>query len=188
MVKVTDAINVIIRENLLYSLMINSGLANYTSLARKIQDQVEFVTRKKVKLNTIVKTLTSFKSEGTKTNAIEILKKSNLSVEYRYTEAYFNSIGDVSDEAMLVVREAGRYKCIMKAGDTNDLALIRITLPKESAGEPGITLLLTQYLNIFGIDVKNIYRLDTEIWLTVNVNQAAQITDRISRLLYNSEM
>ncbi|AKA49519.1 hypothetical protein IX51_10910 [uncultured archaeon] len=188
MVKVTDSINVIVRENLIYSLMINSGLANYTSLARKIQNQVEFVTGKKVKINTIVKTLTSYRSKEVDSNAIEILKKSNLSVEYKYTEGYFDSMKEVGDNAMLVVREAGRYKCIMKSDDTNDLAMIRIILPSESAGEPGITLLLTEYLNIFGIDVKNIYRLDTEIWLIVNVDQAGQITDRISKLLYSSEM
>lgn len=189
MIKVTDVINVIIRENLLYSLMMSSGLVNYTSLARKIKDQVEFVTGKSVKINTIVKTLTSYKDSGTsKSRAIEILKRSNLSVEYRYTEAYFDSMDDVGDEAMLVVREEGKFKCIMKSGDTNDLALIRISLPIESSGEPGITMLLTQYLNIFGIDVKNIYRLNTEIWLTVSVGQAAQITDQISKLLYYSGM
>lgn len=188
MVKVTDAINVIVRQNLLYSFMINSGLVNYTSLARKIKNQVEFMTGKQVKINTIVKTLTGIRVSESDTRAIDILKKSNLSVEYRYTESYSDRISDVGEGAMLAVRDGERYKCILRSDDTNDLALIRISLPEDSAGEPGVTLLVTEYLNIFEIRVKNIYRLDTEIWLTVNVQEAGQITDRISKLLYSSQM
>lgn len=188
MVKVTDAINTVIRENLLYSLMVNSGLANYTSLARRIQRKVGFMTGKEVKINTIVKTLTTMRSEGWECKAVEILKKSNLAVEYRYAEEYSDNLADISGDVMLVVKEGGRFRCIVKSRETNDLALIRIVLPPESAGEPGITLLVTEYLNIFGITVMNIYRLNTEIWLTVDVNHAGQITDRLSKLLYDSQM
>lgn len=188
MVKVTDAIDVIIKENLLYSFMINSGLVNYTSLARKIRNQVEFMTGREVKLNTIVKTLSSVKVSESDAKAIDILKRSNLSVEYRYTERYYDRLSEIGDNVMLAVMEGHQYRCILKSEDTNDLALIRITLPKESAGEPGVTLLITEYLNIFGIRVKNIYRLDTEIWLTVSVEDAGEITDRISKLLYSSQM
>ncbi len=186
MVKVTDAIDSIVRGNLLYSLMLNSGLANYTSLARKIRSQVEFLAGKEVKINTIVKFLTGFRVVESETRAIDILRRSNLTVEYKYTEAYLDSVKEAGDNAMLIVKEGIRYKCIMKSGDTNDLAMIRITLPGEASGEPGITLLLTEYLAIFGFAVKNIYRLDTEIWMTVGVGQAGEITDRLSKLLYNS--
>lgn len=188
MVKVTDAINVIIRENLLYSFMINSGLVNYTSLARKIRSQVEFMAGREVKLNTIVKTLSSVRVSESDARAIDILKRSNLTVEYRYTEKNYRKLGDAGEDTMLAVREGDMYRCILKSDDTNDLALIRIVLPSESSGEPGITLLVTEYLNIFGIRVKNIYRLDTEIWLTVNVEDAGEITDRISKLLYSSQI
>lgn len=186
MVKVTDAINAVIRENLLYSLVINSGLANYTSLARRIKKQVEFLTGKEVKLNTIVKTLTSLSVKEEDSKALNILKKSSLLVEYKYTEEYLDRIKDVSEKAMLVVREKNRIKCIVQSDESHDLALIRIQMPPEASGVPGITLFLTEYLSIYDINVRNIYRLDTEIWITVNVRDAGKITDHLGKLLYNS--
>lgn len=188
MVKVTDAINVIVKENLLYSFIINSGLANYTSLARRIKSQVEFLTGKDVKINTIVKTLTGLTIKEQDTKASDVLKKSSLSVEYKYTEKYYDDLKDVSSNAMLVVREKDKFKCIFQSGDSNDLALIRITMSPEASGIPGITLLLTEYLSIYDIKVRNIYRLDTEIWITVSVRDAGLITDHLSKLLYNSQM
>lgn len=186
MVKIADAVSVIVRDNLLYSLLISSGLINYTSLANRIKSQVDSITGKKVKVNTIVKILTGFKIENTNVKALDILRRSNLIAEYKYTERYFQNTGDFDKDIMLAVREGDRYKCILKSRETSDLALIRIILPKESAGEPGITLLITEYLNTVGLSVKNIYRLDTEIWITVSINEAGIVLDRLGKFFYNS--
>ncbi len=188
MVKTGDAIQEIVSKNILYSMLVNSGLANYTGLARKIQNQVESMTGTCVKLNTIVKTLSGIKSERKDFMALEILKKSNLTAEYKYSEEYLDDLAEAGDRLLLAVRENNRYRCILKSGKTSDLALIRILLPEESAGEPGITLLVVEYLNVFGLDIKNIYRLDTEIWLTVKISEAGQVLDKLGRFLFNSQL
>lgn len=186
MVKIADAVSVIVRDNLLYSLLINSGLVNYTSLANKIRGQVEAITGKEVKINTIVKVLTTLRVERADTEALEILKNSNIMAEYKYAEIYYDNIGEIGKGVMLAVREGNRYKCIEKSQETSDLALIRVILPQESAGEPGITLLITEYLSAVGLKIKNIYRLDTEIWITVSISDAGLVLDRLSKFFYNS--
>lgn len=186
MVKISDAVSVIVRDNLLYSLLISSGLINYTSLANRINGQVDSITGKKVKVNTIVKILTGFKVENTNVKTLDILRRSNLIAEYKYTERHFQSIEDFNEDIMLAVRDGDRYKCILKSREKSDLALIRVILPKESSGEPGLTLLITEYLNTVGLSVKNIYRLDTEIWITVSIAQAGIVLDRLGKFLYNS--
>ncbi len=188
MAKIADVVSVIIRNNLLYSLLISSGLVNHTSLANKIHNQVEAISGKKVKINTIVKVLTSLNLNKADTKALEILRNSNIMAEYKYTETYHDSIEDTGNQVMLAVKEENRYKCIEKSGKTNDLALIRVILPKESAGEPGITLLITEYLSASGLKTKNIYRLDTEIWITVSINHAGIVLDKLSNFFYNSQM
>lgn len=188
MVKIGDAIEEIVGQNLLYSMLIRSGLVNYTSLARKMKKQVDFITGSEVKVNTIVKALTGIKPRIPSKGALDILRKSNLMAEYRYTEGQYSSLDNLGDRVMLAVREANGYRCILRSEETSDLALIRILLPNEASGEPGITLLVVEYLNVFGLDIKNIYRLDTEIWLTVKISDAGMILDRLGKFLYNSQM
>lgn len=186
MVRIGDAIQEIVRENLLYSMLVNSGLVNYTGLARKIQKQVESITGSEVKINTIVKVLSGIKTEGKDVAALEILRKSSLVAEYRYVEQYQESLEGLDDRLMLAVRDGERYRCILKSVESTDLALIRILLPEESSGEPGITLLVVEYLNVFGLDIRNIYRLDKEIWLTVKISEAGMVLDKLGKFLYNS--
>lgn len=188
MVRTGDAIQEIVRGNLLYSMLINSGLANYTGLARKIRKQVESMTGGEVKINTIVKALTSLKADKEDHGALEILQNANLTAEYKYTEAYFDDLGGLGDRLLLAVKEEGSYRCILKSEKSTDLALIRILLPEESSGEPGITLLIVEYLNVVGMDIRNIYRLDKEIWLTVKISEAGMVLDRLGKFLYNSQM
>lgn len=188
MVKIADVVSVIVRNNILYSLLLSSGLVNHTSLANKIHSQVEAISGKKVKINTIVKVLTGMEVKKVDTMALEILRKSNIMAEYKYTEVYHDTIEEIGKHTMLAVNEGDMYKCIEKSSTTNDLALIRVVLPKESAGEPGITLLITEYLSASGLKTKNIYRLDTEIWITVSINHAGLVLDKLSNFFYNSQI
>ncbi len=186
MVRTGDAIQEIVKGNLLYSMLINSGLANYTGLARKIRKQVESMTGNEVKINTVVKALTSMKTESVDHGALEMLRNANLTAEYKYTEEYFESLENLGDRLLLAVKEGHSYRCILKSEKSTDLALIRILLPEESSGEPGITLLIVEYLNVVGMDIRNIYRLDREIWLTVKISEAGMVLDRLGKFLYNS--
>ncbi len=186
-VTTSEAIREIVGENILYSMLINSGLANYTGLARKIQNQVESMTGTQVKVNTIVKALSNISTENKDQKALEILKNSNLTAEYRYSEENVSSLEGLEDRLLLAVREGDSYRCILKSGKSSDLALIRILLPEAASGEPGITLLVVEYLNLFGLDIRNIYRLDTEIWLTVRMAEAGKVLDKLGRFLYVSQ-
>lgn len=186
MVKIADAIYSLVNQNLLYSLLVSSGLVNYTSLAKKIKVQVGAMTGKDVKTNTIVKVLTGMEQSRNDCRVTEILKNSNLVAEYRYTEKYCQNASEIGEDTILAVKEENHFRCIKKSEEKNDLALIRILLPKNSAGEPGITLLIVEYLNLFGLSVKNIYRLDTEIWLTITIGDAGIVLDRLSKFFYKS--
>lgn len=187
MVRIGDAIQEIVKQNLLYSMLLNTGLVNYASLARKIQKQVESITGNEVKINTIVKVLSGLKSEEGDSSVLEILRRSSLTAEYRYTEEYRDDIEGLGDRLMLAIKDGDGYRCILKSAESTDLALIRILLPEESSGEPGITLLVVQYLNVFGLDIRNIYRLDKEIWLTVKIAEAGAVLDKLGKFLYNSQ-
>lgn len=185
MVKIGDAIHEIINRNMIYSLLVSSGMANYTSLARRIQKKVEFITGGEVRINTIVKVLTGMKVTKSDEKIPDILGRSNIIAEYKYTEAHLKSPEEIGKDVMLAVKENDGYKCIIKSDRTNDLALIRILLPVDSSREPGITLLIVEYLNTFGLSIRNIYRLDTEVWITVNFADAGLILDRLGNFFYH---
>ncbi|MEM0139262.1 MAG: hypothetical protein QXZ44_01415 [Ferroplasma sp.] len=188
MVKISDSVKVIVSNNLIYSMVISSGLSNYTKIAENIKDKVEAMTGKNVKFNTIVKVLASMKTTTMQhAGDLNILKRSSLTIEYEYSILYFDDIRKVPDNSILVMKESNAYICIASTGNQNSkIALIKIILPKQSSFTPGLTLLITDYLMTYGINFTNIYRLDTEIWIIIDNSNAGKALYHLSNLLHEN--
>ncbi len=187
MTKASDAVKTIISNNNIYSLLINTGLVNYTKMAKKIKSRVEFLVGKKIKLNTIVKALTNIEVHGNDADTLDILKKSSLLLEYNYEERHSNNIDDVMNGAMLIVREKDGFTSLIKSNNINSFVIAKIMLPENALTTAGITLLITEFLTINGIQVRNIYRLSREIWIIVDSEVAGKVADALNRLLYQNE-
>ncbi|AAT43390.1 hypothetical protein [Picrophilus oshimae] len=187
MTKISDAVKVIVENNLVYSLSISSGMCNYTKLAQAIKSKVETMTGKDVKVNTIVKVLAGMKENAKSYDqSLDIFKKSSMTIEYKYNKVYCNNIREIPENSILVMKESNYYTCIANVNDEkSDFALIKILLPKESAFTPGLTLLITDYLMTYDIKFTNIYRLDTEIWIMIDNTNAGKALYHLSSLFYS---
>ncbi|WP_241761889.1 aspartate kinase [Thermoplasma acidophilum] len=159
---------------------------NYTKLAREIKSQVDFLTGKKVKINTIVKALTNIEIKSKPKDILLILKQSILTLEYNYKEITTENRNKIPDDAILVIKESNGYSAIIKTTDGNSLVIAKILLPPGSCTTAGITLLITEFLEINGVSVRNIYRLSKEIWIIVDSESAGKAADALNRLLYKS--
>lgn len=186
MTKINEAVNLLIGENPLYTMMLRSNVVNYSSLAKTIREKVEGITGKEVKVNTIVKCLTEISPSESTENQLEYLRKSNLSLEYKYAEKIQNTRPSLKENTVLVYRTGEEWKILSKDMEGGNLALIRIQLPLEAAGRPGITLFVVEYLLMHRIEVDKIYRFGTEILLVCNQEKADIIVRYLSELMFKS--
>ena len=93
--RIKDVVEKIIENNPLYSLAMRSGFVNFTSLSKSIKPTVDSMLEKDVKLNTLVKILSSLDIyAGSWDRQSKILKESNISMEYRYTEIELDKFPD----------------------------------------------------------------------------------------------
>ncbi len=186
--KINEAVNLIVQQNPLYAMMIRSNVANYTSLARVLKPMVENMVGKEVKVNTIVKSLTALTPGEGWEHQIDFLRKSNLSLEYRYAENVVSERPTLRDNVILAYRTDNRWKILSKAVDNGELALIRIELPEEAAKQPGLTLFVVEYLMMQRMEVEKIYRFDTEILLVCDQGKADVIVRHLSELIFKSHL
>lgn len=186
MATVSDSVRIIVNESPFYSTIIKSGLGNFASIARRIKPSVEILTGETVKLNTIVKVLSTFDSNTESVEDISLLKKSKLAVEYKYKEYDASNVSEIIEGTFLAFKTDRHYRCLISSDDDGEMALLRITLPELASGRPGLTLFIVQYLSIHGFKAKNIYRFDREIVLTANMKDAGKVVELISNLLYSS--
>ncbi|MCL4345574.1 MAG: hypothetical protein M1375_02010 [Candidatus Thermoplasmatota archaeon] len=187
MSKLRDVVINIVHGDPLYAILVGSGLVNYTSLAREIQDSVQNATGKQVKINTIVKVLTEEKIDTDSwSRQMNILSKADLSLEYRYEEKEVERIGPDCMDFAFAYRDRGRIKIITHSGEGGHLACIKVTLPEEGSEVPGLTFFIVRFLSIHGAKIERIYRLDREILLICNQNVADSIMTILSDLIIKS--
>ncbi len=183
---ISEATDLIINNNPIYSIMIKTGVVNYTSLARKIKAQVESMMGKEIKLNTLVKYITGITPNQEKDYQLEFLKKSNLSVEYKYSEKE-SSHFEVDEENLCLLYKMGNiYKSIKKNDPEGNLACIRVTLPENARRAPGITLFVVEFLELQQVNIEKIYRFDLEIMIICQVREASNVVSKLSDLLFSN--
>ncbi len=183
---VNDATDLIIENNPMYSLMIKSGIVNYTSLARKIKGQVESMIGREVKLNTLVKYITSITPSERDDYQINYLKKANLDVEFKFAEKEGKKFDPEEEDVFLVYKTLDGFKFLVRNDPAGNLACIRITLPKEAKKAPGITLFVVEFLSMQQISIEKIYRFDLEIIIVVAVDVASKVIASLSDLIFKS--
>jgi flagellar biosynthesis component FlhA len=83
--KVTDAVKKVVDENILYQIVLSSGLANLNALSRQIKNVVDSLTNEDVKLNTIEKALTKLINKNVAIENIST-RGTNVSLESGVTE------------------------------------------------------------------------------------------------------
>ncbi len=184
--KINDAVNLIVQQSPLYSMMLRSNVANYTDLARHLKPVIESMVGKEVKLNTIVKSISLLVPKENWELHFEYLRKSNLSLEYKYSEEIHAEKPLVTDDIILLYRTGDRWKSLKKDTMHGNLALIHIDMPEEAAKSPGLTLFVVQYLTMHGIGIEKIYRFDTEILLVAAQEAADLVIKHLSDLMFKS--
>ncbi|MGP6206954.1 hypothetical protein ACNF42_02825 [Cuniculiplasma sp. SKW3] len=187
MPKVKDVVRDIVQENPLYAILVGSGLVNYTSLAREIQQSVEKAVNKSVKINTIVKILTEEKipTDSWK-KQMNTLSRADLSLEYRYEERLVKTIGPDCSDFAFAYKNKDMISIITHNSKDGNLACIKVTLPEDGSDVPGLTFFIVQFLSIHGAKIERIYRLDREILLISNQSVADQIMSILSDLIIKS--
>lgn len=186
--RVNETVKLLVEQNPLYIMMLRSNVVNFTNLARLLKPSVQGIVGKEVKINTIVKGLTGIAPSETQEHQLDFLRKSNLSLEYRYDEKIFEERPTLKNNTVLLYKTGERWKVLSRDVVSGDLALIRIQLPEEAAGEPGLTLFVVEYLMMQRVEVEKIYRFDTEILLVCNQNKADIIVRYLSDLIFKSHL
>ena len=185
--KINDAVSLIVENNPIHALMVKSGVCNNTSLARRIKPSVDAMLGKDVKLNSIVKAISGLKPDESWDRQLEFLRSSNLTLEYRHSERE----GDVEslklDNFVLGYRDMGHIRIVERDVHDGNLACIRIRLPENASGVPGLSLFVVQYLMIQRHPVDRIYRLGREIMLICSTEEAEVILRHLSRLMFSRE-
>ena len=188
MAKINEAVGILVSNNPLYSILIKSNLVNYTNLAKALVPQVRALLKRDVKINTIVKALSLMTSHETEEETINFLSNANLSLEYKFLEKEVLNPGQIDPNFLVAYREDGTIKYLIGNESKGNLACIRISLPKEIAGKPGITLFLVQYLMMQHISIERIYRLSNQVILVSTLAEADSVVKHLSSLLYNSHL
>ncbi len=186
MAKINEAVGILVSNNPLYSILIKSNLVNYTDLARALLPQVQGLLNREVKINTIVKALSLLATHEPEEDIFDFLSKANLSLEYKFSEKEAHELKDIDPGFLIAYREESRIKYLIGNEMNGNLACIRISLPKEIAGKPGITLFLVQYLMMQHITLERIYRLSNQILLVSKLPEADLIVKHLSGLFYKS--
>ncbi len=182
--RIKDVVEKIIENNPLYSLAMRSGFVNFTSLSKSIKPTVDSMLEKDVKLNTLVKILSSLDIyAGSWDRQSKILKESNISMEYRYTEIELDKFPDEPINFLFAYQYRNKYRFIVQDQNRGNMACIRILLPDHGSDVPGITFTVAEYLSVQNIKIEKIYRLDREILLICNHNIADTVLKNLTDLI-----
>ncbi|GGM69933.1 hypothetical protein GCM10007108_05020 [Thermogymnomonas acidicola] len=187
MTTIKSAVMSVISSDPTYSMIVSSGLCNYTSMAKRIQRTVEVMLGRQVNLNSITKALTQIRIEPRYVNIFGIVSQATLWAEYGLNELQCGLNDRLPEGSLLVVRRDGYYTCLCKTGEPGKIALIRIRTPKEASNTPGLSLFITEYLYLNGVEFSNIYRLGNEIWITSDSENAGRILSILSDMIYRSQ-
>ncbi len=182
--KIKDVVEKVIENNPLYSIAMRSGFVNFTSLAKAIKPTVDDACVRDVKINTLVKILSEMKIyAGSWERQSKILKESNISLEYRYTEIELDHFPDTPLEFLFAYKYKNKFRFIVQDEEIGNMACIRIMLPEYGSDVPGITFTVVEYLSIQNIKIERIYRLDREILLICSHSIADTVLKNLSNII-----
>ncbi|MEM3811175.1 MAG: hypothetical protein QXV38_02620 [Conexivisphaerales archaeon] len=165
--KVTDAVKKVVDENILYQILLSSGLANLNALSRQIKNIVDSLSNENVKLNTIEKALTKLAS---KTAAIEDIstRDTNVSLESGVIEKVYDikSLNELNfSNVLLAIIDEGKVKAVIKGedhGSEQGMVLLKVSFSGSVKNIPYHPLIMM--FNTMGINIIHAFRFDRNIY------------------------
>ena len=181
--KVTEAVNKIIEENVFYQILLSSGLANLNAIAREIKSAVESLTGREVKLNTIEKALTKVSVAKTQVSSLsttgtEVELETGIS-ELSLTKEEFGKL-DFSKLILAIVDE-GNVKAIVKGGEaSSDLVILKVKFSGSRHEVPYHPLIMI--FNALNINLIHAFRFDRNVYFIMPRKDSLKALSAIEKL------
>jgi hypothetical protein len=182
-VKVTEAVKKIVDENVLYQILLSSGLANLNAMAREIKSAVDSMTGKDVKLNTIEKALTKLSARKTEsytvsTSGTEVELETGIS-EVTYTLDEFSSVDFT--RLIMAVMDEGKIKAIVKGGNsTSELVLLKVKFVGAKHEVPYHPLIMV--FNALNVNLLHAFRFDRNVYFIMPRKDSVKALSVIEKL------
>lgn len=181
--KVTEAVKKIVDENVLYQILLSSGLANLNAMAREIKSAVDSMTGKEVKLNTIEKALTKLSARKTEsytvsTSGTEVELETGIS-EVTYTPDEFSSVDFT--RLIMAVMDEGKIKAIVKGGNsTSELVLLKVKFVGAKHEVPYHPLIMV--FNALNVNLLHAFRFDRNVYFIMPRKDSVKALSVIEKL------
>ena len=180
---VTEAVKKIVDENVLYQILLSSGLANLNAMAREIKSAVDSMTGKDVKLNTIEKALTKLSARKTEsytvsTSGTEVELETGIS-EVTYTPDEFSSVDFT--RLIMAVMDEGKIKAIVKGGNsTSELVLLKVKFVGAKHEVPYHPLIMV--FNALNVNLLHAFRFDRNVYFIMPRKDSVKALSVIEKL------
>ncbi|MFP3222769.1 MAG: hypothetical protein RXR21_03760 [Nitrososphaeria archaeon] len=181
--KVTEAVKKIIDENVLYQILLSSGLANLNAMAREIKSAVDSMTGKEVKLNTIEKALTKLSTIKTEsytvsTSGTEVELETGIS-EVTYTLDEFSGVDFT--KLIMAVMDEGKIKAIVKGGNqASELVLLKVKFVGAKHDVPYHPLIMV--FNALNVNLLHAFRFDRNVYFIMPRKDSVKALSVIEKL------
>ncbi|MDT7869093.1 MAG: hypothetical protein RQ839_02820 [Thermoproteus sp.] len=187
--KIQDAVKLAVEGNPLYSLVMSTGLANLSAVARAIKPLVDAAAGKDVKIATIVKALERLEKS--------LMRSSPRPEDFRYVEsvAYsgmavaeggrvdLNSIYS-SGEPFVALSDGAKTWILAPArllGRAEaDRGLVKVVFPRQAP--VGAVTLLVQLMRAVGISPEHVLRHDNQIYIVARREDLPGILSLVERV------
>ncbi|MFP3166417.1 MAG: hypothetical protein RXR36_03930 [Nitrososphaeria archaeon] len=181
--KVTEAVKKIVDENVLYQILLSSGLANLNAMAREIKSAVDSMTGKEVKLNTIEKALTKLSTIKTEsytvsTSGTEVELETGIS-EITYTPDEFSGVDFT--KLIMAVMDEGKIKAIVKGGNqASELVLLKVKFVGARHDVPYHPLIMV--FNALNVNLLHAFRFDRNVYFIMPRKDSVKALSVIEKL------
>jgi hypothetical protein len=183
--KVTDAVKKVVDENILYQIVLSSGLANLNALSRQIKNVVDSLTNEDVKLNTIEKALTKLINKNVAIENIST-RGTNVSLESGVTEKIYDlkNINELDfSNILLAIIDEGKVKAVIKgneSGSEPDMVLLKVSFSGSVKNIPYHPLIML--FNTMGINIIHAFRFDRNIYFFMSRSDSIKALNVVEKL------
>ncbi|AEA13543.1 hypothetical protein TUZN_2086 [Thermoproteus uzoniensis 768-20] len=187
--KIQEAVRLAVEGNPLYSLVLSTGLANLSAVARAIKPLVDAATGKDVKIPTIVKALERLeKTFGSTTTRPE---------DFRYVESVaYSGMAEAeggtvdlnaiykSGEPFVALSDGSKTWVLAPArllGRAEaDKGLVKVVFPRQAP--VGAVTFLVQLMRAVGISPEHVLRHDNQIYIVAKREDLPGILDLVEKM------
>lgn len=192
--KIQDAVRSAIEGNPLYALILSTGLANLSAVARAIKPLIDAATGKDVKIPTIVKALERLGKAAEEATApligfkdVEVFTHSGVA-EAEGESIDLNALRN-SGEPFIAISDGMRTKILASArllGRSDaDKGLVRIVFSRQAP--VGAVTFLVQLMRAVGVSPEHVLRHDNELYIVARREDVPRVLDLVEKMKKLSE-